>query len=148
MRRWEWTGSCRFITFSCHRRLQLLGNPAIRDFFVDALASARLQHGFALYAWVVMPEHVHLLIRPGDGMSLAPVLRSLKTSVAKGVIGRWRELQAPVLTELTTARGTVRYWQKGGGFDRNVRSTEAFCRSVRYIHRNPVKRGLVAEPSG
>jgi putative transposase len=146
MRRWEHQGTVRFVTFSCQRRLPLLGNPAIRDLFAAQLAGARTGHGFELFAWVVMPEHVHLLARPRPDATLTEALRSLKTAVAKRVIGRWRELRAPVLGQLRTPRGPLRFWQKGGGFDRNVRNAREFCREVRYIHRNPAERELVKEP--
>jgi putative transposase len=77
---------------------------------------------------------------------LDEALASLKTSVAKQVVGRWRELRAPVLEQLRVKGGRIRYWQKGGGFDRNVRTLAEFCREVRYIHQNPVERDLVKEP--
>jgi len=146
LRRREIPGDVRFITFSCQRRLTLLGRTALRDLFADALAAARTRHGFELFAWVVMPEHVHLLMRPHPGSRLDAALRSLKTSVAKRVIARWRELDAPILERILTSDGAVRFWQKGGGFDRNVRDEGEFCRAVRYIHRNPVERGLVERP--
>jgi putative transposase len=123
--------------------LPLLGRAAIRDVFVAALMTSKRRHGFEIFAWVVMPEHVHLMVRPREGALLADGLRSVKTSVAKRVVGRWRELEAPVLDRITTGGGAVRFWQKGGGFDRNVRDQEEFCREVRYIHENPVRRGLV-----
>lgn len=133
------------MTFSCHRRLPLLGRPAIRDVFATALALARRQHGFELIAWIVMPEHVHLLVRPRPDAPLHESLRSLKTAVAKRVLSRWQDLRAPVLESLRTTTGSFRYWQKGGGFDRNVRDMDEFCREVQYIHRNPVTRGLVEQ---
>ncbi len=99
-----------------------------------------------LFAWVIMPEHVHLLVRPADGTSLGPVLRGLKMSVSKRVIPRWVERRVPILDRIGDAHARPRFWQKGGGFDRVVRSNDEFCREVHYIHRNPVERGLVDRP--
>lgn len=135
----------RFITFSCEQRLPLLQYPAIADLLVSALARMRSEFNLSLYAWVVMPEHVHLLVRPGADRSLTPALRSLKTSVARQVLFRWKTLDAPILEQLKTESGH-RFWLKGGGFDRNIRDDAEFRRTVRYIHRNPVERGLVGEP--
>jgi len=146
MRRWEIGGDVRFVTFSCHRRLPLLGSAAVRDVFAESLQKARARFNCELFAWVAMPEHVHLLMRPRGG-ELGPVLRSTKLSVAQRVIERWRELDAPILLEMTSADGRPRFWQKGGGFDRNVRDFSEFSRHVRYIHRNPAKRGLVEDPA-
>lgn len=146
MRRREIPGGIRFVTFSCQGRLPLLGNPAIRDVLASRLAEARREHGFELFAWVVMPEHVHLMVRPRRGTRLDAALRSLKTSVARRVVARWKRIDAPILGRIRTSSGALRFWQKGGGFDRNVRDLGEFRREVRYIHRNPVERGLVAEP--
>ncbi len=142
----------RFVTASCYRRLALFNNDRIKDVFVSALAQTREQHRFELFAWVLMPEHFHLLLRPmrGEGEvalpKLTPILVTLKQGVSQRVLHRWKELNAPVLTRITTPSGGARFWQPGGGFDRNVRSPEEFSREVAYIHRNPVERGLVARP--
>lgn len=145
LRRWENAADVRFITFSAFRRLPLLNNPRIMDLIVQRLAAVRAAHGLHLYAWVVMPEHVHLLVRPA-GSPWDAVARSLKTQVARNVLGRWRERSAPILGKIVV-KGRARFWQHGGGFDRNVRDVDEFAKAVRYIHRNPVERGLVVEPT-
>lgn len=142
MKRREVPGDLRFITFSCEKRLPLLGNPNIRDLFADRLGAMRDLFACELFAWVVMPEHVHLILRPKDGET-EPALTHLKKSVARLVIDRWRDLQAPILKEIERPDGSPRFWQKGGGFDRNIRHDGEFTKEVRYIHRNPVERGLV-----
>jgi putative transposase len=139
----EIPGGVRFITFSCHRRLPLLRHPRIACVFVDCLAEIRARTGLGLYAYVVMPEHVHLLLTPGPGRELAPALAAIKQRVATTAIGRWRELHAPILARVRVSAG-FRFWQKGGGFDRNVRDEAEFTKAVQYIHENPVKRGIAA----
>lgn len=49
-----------FLTFSCYQRLALLSKDRTRQWFLDALDKGRVKHGFDLWAWVIMPEHVHL----------------------------------------------------------------------------------------
>jgi putative transposase len=146
MKRREEPGGLRSLTFSCERRLPLMGHPRIRDVFVGSLDMARREFGLAVIAWVVMPEHVHLLARPREGTTMAEALKSLKLSVSEQVIARWRELDASVLKEIEQEDGTPRFWQAGGGFDRNVRDSAEMSRTIRYIHRNPLKRGLVQKP--
>ena len=145
MKRREIEGGVRYLTFSCYHRLALLGTPLLRDVFVLALYEARAAFGFELFAWVVMPEHVHLVILPPPGVQMATILKAIKQSVAETVIARWKKLGARVLNTITTAEG-VEFWQPGGGFDRNVRNDAELCREIRYIHRNPVERGLVENP--
>lgn len=108
------------------------------------MVAARQRFALGLFAWVVMPEHVHLLVSPGE-RPLSPALKSLKQSVAQRVIAGWRSDDAAALGAIM-AGGAPRFWLDGGGFDRNVRDEEEFSKQVRYIHRNPVERGLVASP--
>ncbi|MBX3317862.1 MAG: transposase [Phycisphaeraceae bacterium] len=147
MHRREGTGSPRFLTFSCYRREQLF-HPTIASLFADALAAARVKHGFALHAWVVMPEHVHLLITPPRELDVGHALRSIKLPVAIEAIKRWdSESALPEierrLPAVHTPRGTPRFWQPGGGFDHNVRTEASLIKTINYIHKNPVERELV-----
>ncbi|MDY7109487.1 MAG: transposase [Planctomycetota bacterium] len=145
LRRIEAVGDVRFLTFSCFHRLPLFDNDAIKDAFVEALDAGRSRTHFRLIGWVVMPEHVHLMIVPDlPDHPIPKVLRHLKGAFANDVLRRWRQLEAPILPRITDAQGKQRFWQKGGGYDRNIRSTEGFDEKFNYIHANPVQRGLVA----
>lgn len=146
MKRREIPGGSRFITFSCNRRLPLFNNERICEAFLCAVDRARKKYPFELFAWVIMPEHIHMMMRPSDACPLKTPLASIKTSVGSVVVRRWRKLNAPILTRITDPDGTPRFWQHGGGFDRNVRDDEEFCKEIKYIHLNPVKRGLVTAP--
>ncbi len=110
------------------------------------LALARSRDGFGLLAWVVMPEHVHLVVFP-RGVSVSSSLIGLKGRFARDIIGRWRELDAKILSRLEDAKGKPRFWQHGGGYDRVVRDEEELREKINYIHNNPVKRGLVDRPT-
>lgn len=67
----------RFITFSCFRRLPLLRNPGAKNVFVDCLYEARDEFNFALYAWVIMPEHVHMLMHARRKVPMANIRLSM-----------------------------------------------------------------------
>jgi hypothetical protein len=67
LRIYDEPGQAPFLIFSCYRRLPLLSKDRSRRWFGDALAPARLKHGFELWAWVIMPQHVHLLVCPKPG---------------------------------------------------------------------------------
>ena len=142
--RHEVKGHARFVTFSCYQRLPLLGRPELRDAFAAHLEAARLACGFKLIAWVVMPEHVHLLMLPSlPAQPLPSVLRRIKEPMARQALARWKELGAPVLPRLTDSRGGLHFWQRGGGYDRNIYSAAELNEKIRYIEENPVRRGLV-----
>lgn len=86
-----------------------------------------------IYGYVVMPEHVHLLLSEPETRTLAEAIHFLKLSSAKSMPRAFRAAQANP------------FWQKRY-YDRNIRSKREFRIKLRYLHRNPVKRGLVAKP--
>ena len=127
--RYQQSQQSHFVTFSCYRRLRLLDTPAMRELFVAALEQARRRFSFRVYGFVVMPEHVHLLVSEPDRALLANAIQSLKIAVAKRS-AQVRELDGAPL------------WYKRY-YDRNIRSYSDFVEKLRYVHLNPVKRGLV-----
>lgn len=139
-RRFGADGGIHFITFSCYRRRMFFGDAGLRTEFVDRIRVARAKHRFRLLAWVIMPEHVHLMLEPTvhleePGSALPAILIGIKKQFATDVLARWRTSGRVV--------GVPRFWQAGGGFDRNVRDFDELLRETRYIHQNPVTRGLV-----
>jgi len=92
-----------------------------------------------------MPEHIHLLLWPClPDHPVSAVLRTFKRDFVDEVMVRWRKLGARVLERIMTPQGKPRFWQHGGGYDRNEFSTGEIAETIAYIHNNPVKRGLVA----
>jgi putative transposase len=152
-------GEPHFLTFSCYRRMKLLSKDRTRQWFVDALESARSKHGFHLWAWVIMPEHIHLLLWPPLGL-IAPdptctrgrirgILSSIKQPVAEKAIEHLRQHAPDFLRHLTVVNANRvyhRFWQAGSGYDENVSEPHALRALVEYIHLNPVRRGLVTRP--
>jgi putative transposase len=135
------------LTFSCRGRIPLFQSDAIKDAFAAHLAELQMRRSFRLIAWVVMPDHVHVLLIPDLPHEPIPVLlNDLKRPFAERVIRRLRALEAPVLRRLTDARGHVRFWERGGGYDRNIFTRAELLEKVNYIHTNPVRRGLVSAP--
>ncbi|HEX8322926.1 MAG TPA: transposase [Tepidisphaeraceae bacterium] len=147
MRRRDVPGTARFLTFSCYRRLALFRNDKIKDAFAGALAQAAARHNAAVLAWVVMPEHVHLVVYADPPESVSTFLRSLKCPLASAVLARWRTLDAPILNRLRNTAGKCHFWQLGGGYDRNVVDRE-LVEKIRYVHANPIRRGLSPDSVG
>ena len=148
LRRIEVPNQPRFLTFSCYRRLPLFSNDAIKRAFIGEIRQARDRMHFRLLAWVIMPEHVHLVVVPSlPSHPVSKITAALKSPFARVVLNRWRALHAPVLRQLTTPSGETRFWQAGGGYDRNARDEAEVHEKVNYCHNNPVTRGLVAAPT-
>jgi putative transposase len=124
--RYHQTGNFHFITFSCFHRHAYLGTPAARDLFEDALERTRCRLRLIVAGYVIMPEHVHLLIGEPHVGSVASAIHALKLSVTL------RSVERP-------------FWQ-ARYYDFNVHSSEKTTEKLHYMHRNPVVRGLVARP--
>ena len=150
-RNWNEVGHAHELTFCCRHRLPLLSKDRSRRWLIEALAAAREVHDVELWAYVIMPEHVHVLLWPRHpNYDVALIRKTIKQSVARRAIGYLRA-NAPQWLErlLVVERGRRfhRFWEAGGGYDRNVEREEAAWIVVEYIHANPVRRGLVATPT-
>ena len=141
LRRFNQPGHARFLTFSCYQRIPLLNHDGIRELFLRCLASTCVDVRVLLLAWVLMPEHAHLLVYPQGDPDMGTFEHALKRPFAEAVIRRWKELNAPILRRIAHGNGH-RFWQTGGGYDRNLVSAGAIRQKIQYIHDNPVRRGL------
>ncbi len=154
--RFHHSGQSHFVTFCCYHRRQLLTTDESRRIFESALERVRRSFRLQVYGYVVMPEHVHLLLsepqedscsdrtaplKPKDGLNgppvllcepqqdtLADALKSLKQGVSRRLIG-----------------DAEHFWQKRY-YDFNIRNYPQFVEKLRYIHRNPVNPGLCERP--
>jgi len=129
LRRFQQTGDLHFITFSCYRRQPKLGTPKSRDVFERSLERVRRRYRLYVAGYVAMPEHVHLLLSEPPEAPLATALQSLKQSVARTL----------------ALRAAEPFWQ-ARYYDFNIYSERKRIEKLRYMHRNPVARGLVAAP--
>lgn len=117
-----------FITFSCYRRRPYLESASSKRRVELALESTRRRYGMPILGYVVMPEHVHLLVAETSRSNLATAIQSLKQSVARRLIA-----------------DRSQFWQRRY-YDFNVCTGKKRIEKLRYMHRNPVKRGLVESP--
>ena len=140
----------RELTFSCFRRFRFLERDRTRQWFIDALQEARQRWPIAVWAWVIMPEHVHLLVAPRQsGVKVGKFAGYVKEHTARPAI-KWLKEHAPeFLPSIAVQEGAVtrrRFWQPGGGYDRNILKDRTLIAAIEYIHANPVRRGLCERP--
>jgi putative transposase len=133
-----------FITFSCYHRKPLLSSSA-RDIFEHTLERTRQWYGFCISAYVVMPEHVHLLVTEPERAKLSVALQMLKQNVANEVKSQLPHPVAKSATRMGHPRAEFHFWQKRY-YDFNVWSEDRLAEKLAYIHANPVSRGLVEHP--
>ncbi len=123
LKRYQQAHHLHFITFSCYHRAPLLATPEARHIFERTLERVRDWYGCYIAGYVVMPEHVHLLISEPDRSTLAVAIQMLKQNTAH---------------QLQRFAGSP-FWQ-ARYYDFNVWSESKRIEKLRYIHRNPVER--------
>jgi len=126
--RFHQSGQSHFVTFCCYRRRRLLTTHESRRIFESALERVRRSYRLYVYGYVVMPEHVHLLLSEPPQDTLADALTSLKQGVSRRLIG------------------DADHFSQKRYYDFNIRNYPQFVEKLRYIHRNPVKLGLCERP--
>jgi putative transposase len=133
-----------FITCSCYQRRPWLGTPARRTLFLKILEQTRIAYEFVVVGYVVMPEHFHLLISEPEKGDPSEVMQVLKQRFARQVLTQVRRNARPDAGPVWDDAGQ-HVWQRRF-YDFNVWSARKHVEKLRYMHRNPVKRGLAAEP--
>jgi putative transposase len=128
LKRFHRAETLHFLTFSCFHRRPFLETASAKDVAAVFLAETRARHQARIYAYVLMPEHVHLLVNEPPAILLGEWIKVFKQAVSRALKGPREQFWLP------------RY------FDANVRADEGISEVIQYIHRNPVKRGLVSRP--
>ena len=147
-------GHAHELTFSSRFRRLSLHEPRSQSprtcWFVDAMKKARRKCHLLLWAYVIMPEHVHVIVWPQEEKYEMRLIRTaLKVPVQRQALQfLWR--RAPKFLERLEdeqPNGEVhyRFWQRGGGYDRNAVEPGTLGQVIEHIHNNPVRRGLVVE---
>jgi putative transposase len=133
-----------FITCSCYRRLPFFHSAKSRDCFLEILEQVRQRYRFVVVGYVVMPEHIHLLLNEPEVGSPSTVMQVLKQRTAQALLPK-RKRSNPRKDEVSGGEKRRPFWQ-ARFYDFNVWTTSKRVEKLRYIHRNPVKRGLVDCP--
>jgi putative transposase len=126
LERYQEAGHLHFVTFSCYHRHAYLNTVLSRELFEASLERTQRQYEFQVVGYVVMPEHVHLLLSEPRIEVLGVALQSLKINMG-------RQTQPHP------------FWQSRY-YDFNVFRRPKLAEKLNYIHWNPVKRGLVTNP--
>jgi REP-associated tyrosine transposase len=128
LKRFHESHQSHFVTFCCYHRRCLFTNEISCRIFESALERVRRSYRLCIYGYVVMPEHVHVLLSEPQQGTLADAMKSLKQGISRRLVG-----------------DAQHFWQKRY-YDFNVRNHSQFLEKLRYIHRNPVKAGLCERP--
>ena len=135
------------LTFSVRHRLPWLALPGAAEAFLSCLDRARHDSGFDLWAYVVLPEHVHVVLHPAaEVYRMEEIASAIKTPSAKEILRLYPDLREECRRVRKGRRDEFAFWQVGGGYDRNLFSAREAWEKIHYAHDNPVRRGLVEDP--
>jgi len=129
--------------------MPVLSNALFRGIVVDSIDQARIAFGFRLLAYVVMPDHVHLVIIPRIDSNVGHLVGEIKRISARGVHAALKGRESDLPGKLMVVRnGRTRFalWQRRC-YDHSCRTDESIWEKVTYCHQNPVRRGLVDDPT-
>jgi len=142
LRHFDNLGTARFVTFTCYRRHRYLTSAFAREITVQGLVHLRTQREIRILGWVLMPEHVHLLLLPPDGLKLGEAIGQFKSWTARQILNA-SEFKGGVLRRND---GSPALWQRRC-YDHNCRTADVVRQKIAYCHKNPVRQKLVAEPA-
>ena len=144
-----------FLTSSTYRRVRLFDSDRLKQQFVVTLAELRRELGFQIVGYVLMPEHLHLLLWPSNQANPSQIMQKLEGRMAKFILKSLRQNRHRSWCEKMLARLTLpptvhdeahcRVWQRRF-YDLNIWSEKKRLEKLTYMHNNPVKRGLAKEP--
>lgn len=145
LKHFDHDGRARFVTFCIHQRIPILSSDAFRQMVVDSILEVKTTTGFRLLAFVIMPEHVHLVLIPRIDSELGPLIGEIKRISARKIHASLKKDSPAILTKFSVVRNgrqKFAFWQRRC-FDHNCRTDAEIWESLTYCHNNPVERGLV-----
>jgi len=140
-------GHAHELTFSTYQRYPFFKSERCCQWLAEALDVARQRQNFLLWAYVFMPDHIHLIIYPtSEQHDMGRILETIKRPVGVKAINYVAKSSPAWLPRLTRQRGSCTerlFWQSGGGYDRNITSPKTLLRMIDYLHENPVRKNLI-----
>jgi putative transposase len=146
LKRYTGRNDLHFITFCCYHRKRLLESARSRNLVIRVLGEVHAKYGFALVGYVIMPEHVHLLISESSAVPPAKIIQVFKQRVSRRMRGKKRPRKGQLSLPFPEPPSQLRrFWQRRY-YDFNIYSRKKLWEKLEYMHANPVEERLVQHP--
>lgn len=137
---------CYFITCTVHQWVDVFTRKEYVDILLDSLRYCQVHKGLLIYGYVIMTNHIHLIIGSSD-QKLSDVIRDFKkftaTKIVNAVKSNPRESRKNWLLWLLQKDDAIWFWEEGyHGIE--IVGTDFFRTKLNYIHLNPVRTGIVS----
>jgi len=113
---------------------------------LDSLRYCQDKKGLQIFGWVVMSNHIHMIVSCKEGFDLSDTLRDFKkftsAKIVAAIENNMRESRRSWLLWLLKNKNEITFWQPGN-HPEEIRSLEFFRQKLNYIHNNPVRAGIV-----
>ncbi|HYG75697.1 MAG TPA: transposase [Planctomycetota bacterium] len=142
-------GHAYFVSFTCYRRLSLLGRDRCKRIVLGTLDTLSWRHQVGVVGYCVMPNHVHALLRPTQAGLLSTFMQQWKRLTSTAIqeflhLGQPDDY-SPFSKHVRDSAGIVHVWQ-ARYYPFNVYTARKALKKLEYMHNNPVKAGLVSDP--
>ncbi|MBZ0098738.1 MAG: transposase [Taibaiella sp.] len=135
-----------FITCTIVQWVDVFSRREYADIIVNSLKYCREHKGLEIFAWVIMSNHIHLIISCKEGYNLSDILRDFKkytaTQIVHAIEGNPRESRKNWLLWLLRQDDSISFWQKDNHAE-EITSSAFYNTKLDYIHQNPVRAGIV-----
>ena len=142
-------GHAHELTFSCFKRIKMLSKDRSCEWLAKELVDGCQELKYSLWAYVFMPEHVHLIVCPQErDYETSDFLKRIKEPVSRNAMQFLKRESPEWLSQIRVRHGDSvehHFWQPGRGHDRNIIKGRTLLIMIDYIHQNPVRRRLVSQ---
>jgi putative transposase len=135
-----------FVTFTVHQWADVFTRQSYVDILLDSLRYCQKQKGLEIFAWVIMSNHVHLILRATGTNSLSDIIRDFKKHTAKSIYKAIREnaleSRKGWLLKVLSLDDRIWFWEEGYHGE-EITGIDFYESKLHYIHLNPVRAGIV-----
>jgi putative transposase len=137
-----------YITLTVNQWANVFTKTKYIDIIIDSLKFCQMKKGLKIYAWVIMSNHIHLIIS-SDNNKLSDILRDFKkytsSKIVYAISKNTKEQRKNWLLSIFKKEKKITFWQTGyHGVE--ITSYKFFDVKLNYIHMNPVRANIVIEP--
>ncbi len=135
-----------FITSTVVQWIDVFTRRSYADIIINSLSHCQKEKGLQIYSWVIMSNHIHLIISTKEGFNLSDTLRDFKkytsTQIVNSIAENNRESRKHWLLWLLKPKEAITFWQPENHAE-EIRTYDFFVQKLNYIHQNPVRAGIV-----
>ena len=137
--------SVNFVTLTVHQWVDVFTRNDYVNIAIESLQFCQAQKGLMIYGWVIMSNHIHLIIS-SNKENLSDIIRDFKkytsTQIIKAIENNEKESRKRWLLWLLKKEDKIIFWQEGYHAE-EIQTKSFFDTKLRYIHLNPVRSGWV-----